>query len=307
MIGQFDFSEKGWVEGKGRSAVWREIPWAAKTLAPQYLMARAGWLSHRGGRGAALVDRLRVAFMGIGSATNQRTMVASLVRGAPCGNSVGLLDLEEERCLPLVACLNSFVYDFALRLRMGGLNLNFCVIEESPLPTRGAILDVLSPVVARLNLSHPCFGPVCARLGVAGDWALGAAERLRLRVILDAMVAVLYGLTRADYRWILRDTDLPVEWLHSRSRTRTLDPKGFWRIDRDRPPELRHTVLAQVAFADLRACIDAADGDLARGLQAFSGAHGGPGWCLPDGLRLADYGLGRDARSQVVQAVASAV
>ena len=27
MIGQFDFSEKGWVSGKGRGAVWRDIEW----------------------------------------------------------------------------------------------------------------------------------------------------------------------------------------------------------------------------------------------------------------------------------------
>ena len=38
MIGQFDFSEKGWVSGKGRSAVWREIPWGEKQIEPQYLM-----------------------------------------------------------------------------------------------------------------------------------------------------------------------------------------------------------------------------------------------------------------------------
>ena len=30
MIGQFDFSQKGWVSGKGRGAVWRDIPWEGK-------------------------------------------------------------------------------------------------------------------------------------------------------------------------------------------------------------------------------------------------------------------------------------
>ena len=32
MINQFDVSEKGWVSGKGRSAVWRDIPFDEKTL-----------------------------------------------------------------------------------------------------------------------------------------------------------------------------------------------------------------------------------------------------------------------------------
>ena len=38
MIGQFDFSEKGWASGKGRSATWREIPWQEKVVEPQYLI-----------------------------------------------------------------------------------------------------------------------------------------------------------------------------------------------------------------------------------------------------------------------------
>jgi len=43
MIGQFDFSQKGWVSGKGRSAVWRDIPWERKRIEPQYLMAEADY------------------------------------------------------------------------------------------------------------------------------------------------------------------------------------------------------------------------------------------------------------------------
>ena len=38
MIGQFDFSQKGWISGKGRSAVWRKLPFDAKTIEPQYLV-----------------------------------------------------------------------------------------------------------------------------------------------------------------------------------------------------------------------------------------------------------------------------
>lgn len=38
MIGQHDFSEKGWVSGRGRSAVWQDVPWEKKQIEPQYLM-----------------------------------------------------------------------------------------------------------------------------------------------------------------------------------------------------------------------------------------------------------------------------
>ena len=41
MVGHFDFSQKGWVEGKGSTAVWRELPFDDKVIEPQYLMAES--------------------------------------------------------------------------------------------------------------------------------------------------------------------------------------------------------------------------------------------------------------------------
>ena len=47
MIGQFDFSQKGWVSGKGRGAVWRGIPWEHKQIEPQFLMAAVDYSAER--------------------------------------------------------------------------------------------------------------------------------------------------------------------------------------------------------------------------------------------------------------------
>ena len=52
-------------------------------------------------------------------------------------------------------------------------------------------------------------------------------------------------------------------------------------------PELRHTVLSQVAFNELNAI----------GLEAFLNLNNGEGWMLPETLRLADYGLGNSDRA----------
>ena len=65
--------------------------------------------------------------------------------------------------------------------------------------------------------------------------------------------------------------------------------------DKEKPPELRHTVLAQVAFHDLQAM----------GLEAFLSQNNGEGWMLPETLRLSDYGLGHDDRARQPQPVAS--
>ena len=43
----------------------------------------------------------------------------------------------------------------------------------------------------------------------------------------------------------------------------------FWRVDKDKDPELRQTVLTLVAFHDLETKIEAADGNREKGIEAF--------------------------------------
>jgi hypothetical protein len=111
----------------------------------------------------------------------------------------------------------------------------------------------------------------------------------------DALVAQALALDVKELVWILRDCDRPVAEMRDRVFTGKLDPKGFWRVDKEREPELRHTVLAQVAFSDLQA----------QGLDAFLVGPNGDGWQLPQILRLADYGLGHDERASAPQPVAA--
>jgi hypothetical protein len=69
-------------------------------------------------------------------------------------------------------------------------------------------------------------------------------------------------------------------------------------VDRDRDPELRHTVLSLVALRDLEQTIAACGDDRDRGIEAFCAQNDGDGWMLPDKLRLADLGLGHDERAR---------
>ena len=161
MIGQFDFSQKGYVSGRGRSAVWRDIPWESKQIEPQYLIGQGKYqeelldrylreYQRENGQVAAiseserlkdrlewtqwwLANRRRVGFIDVTSATNARTMFSALTTGSPCGNSAPILrtDLSEVR---LAGVLNSLSYDYVARSRCGGLHLNWFVIDESALP-----------------------------------------------------------------------------------------------------------------------------------------------------------------------------
>ena len=126
--------------------------------------------------------------------------------------------------------------------------------------------------------------------------ALLPGERYRRNAVGDALVAAAYGLDRDDLAAILEDCDHPDP--HGKST-------GFWRVDKDKPPELRHTILTQTAFADLQQHIAAAGGDREAGIQAFMDQNHGEGWLLPETLRLADYGLGHDQRATDHQLVAT--
>jgi len=297
MIGQFDFSEKGWVSGKGRSAIWRDIPWSEKTIEPQYLMAQNVFRESNASSGE------KIGFMDVTSATNARTMIAAYQNHFPFGNSAPILTSKHD-VLALTAVLNSLVYDYLARSRCGGLHLNYFVVAETALPLL-ANYPNSGPLFDRMQLRLQCANESFAKKWIDKKtdrqnswkslWALSDFERMRLRCIEDAVIAEWYGLNESDFAWIVRDCDYPASVLAQSEVSRGFDPKGFWRIDKERDPELRHPVLAYIAFHDLKRM----------GIEKFLSQNDGQGWFIPDKLRLWDYGLGHDDRAKTSQPVAS--
>lgn len=319
MVGQFDFSEKGWLSGKGRSAIWQTQDLERKEILPQYLMR----VSDVRGNGDWFPG-LKVGFLGVGSATNTRSMIAACINLVPCGNSVPVFRTQSaEVALYLVACLNSYVFDYVLRCRMAGNNLNYFMLEECPLP-RPERLTILTPLLraaASLSLTHPRFAgqwlELCDARGIdvtsaSRWWAVAPGERTRLRCVIDAVIAELYGLSYDDLLWILRGCDYPQEVLAGKTglklpdrelrngqlknwepKREELPAKGFWRVDKNKPPELRQTILTLAAFKELKEL----------GLPAFLSQRQAEGWRLPESLCLRHLGLGRDDRAGKEQPV----
>lgn len=314
MIGQFDFSEKGWVSGKGRGAVWRKIPWEEKLVEPEFLM-RCAHLDE-----LQLEPSWKVGQMRVTSATNTRTLISTFLSRVPCGDKVATLRLPTlAHTLALTCILNSFTFDYTARARVGGLQVDQHILYPSPVPMPDKVLRLENFSLLGVSLLIPStsFAPewLCLRTQpVQFDrerrawkryWALTPHERLRLRSFVDAVVAELYGLEGQDLVWVLRDCDHPVGWVRNKSYARNLDPKGFWRVDKDKDPELRHTVLTLAAFRDLKETIAQHGGDRGRGLEAFCNMNDGDGWQLPETLCLADLGLGHDDRAKKPQPVRS--
>ncbi len=296
MIQAFAPSARAWVSGTGLSAKWNDVTPESAEWTPQFLMRR-----DMGAMDFPLSNP-KIGYRAIGMSTHVRSLIGAVCPSFPCGNSVSVLRVGSGNMCHLAALaglLNSLVFDYTVRSRIAGLNLNWYAIKECPLVEWSRCPDLWRPIAA-LNLApFPQFSVYLLDDGDLGPAALLPAERVRLRAMMDAVVGAAYGLGRSDMRHILRECDWPV------GVVRDFDMRGFWRVDRDRHPELRHTVLTIVAFDDLSAKIEAEGGDWDRGITAFLSQNAGEGWMLPEALRLADYGLGHDERARHAQPVAS--
>ena len=308
MIQSFLPSARGWLSGTGLRAKWDYSDLGNLQWNPQYLMAAE---DARGRQDPG--SSLKIGFRDISRDSDVRCFMGALVPGFPCGNSTPILTRFAETtdgCTfqALASTLvNSYVFDWQIRQRGGGAHLNWHMLANIalPAPKMSPAAFALAAIALRLNLRHPVYAPEL--LITANDGGLVAAlcdgERSRLRSILDAIAAAWYDCDGDDLRHVLRDVDLGTDSL--RSRSSALDVRGFWRVDRDKPPELRHTVLTLVAFHDLQAKLDAVEGDREKGIEAFLSQNDGEGWMLPETLRLADYGLGHDEHARQSQPVAS--
>ncbi len=312
MVWQFDPAFAGF--GLDSASKWAELSWTGKLLQPRYLMSTS-------------IERTgpifgRILMRDVSSPTNQRTLISTFAPSWPSGHKTPVLGLPGaslEDNLLLVAQLNSLSLDYFLRLRFaisgGGGSLVLATLAELALWKKASL-----PIEARrwmalatLQLTGLSSTLACAHQHIfraeqpRRPSALTRHERLRLRCILDALNAVAVGITGEELHWMLRDCDHPVGKSTDRKFTRELFGKGFWRIDKDRDPELRHTVLTLIAFHDLEAKIREKGGSHDGGVASFLAQNQGEGWALPETLRLADYGLGHDERSQRPQAVAVAL
>ncbi len=223
--------------GTGRSTSWRPPP-ADDAVVPQYLVAAD---DHRCAAPA------RVAVRALSNATNERTAIACLLADEPCGNSLGLLTPRAPTVTPVTdtaftaGVLASLAWDWALRQRLAGTNVNGFVLADMVLPcATPEQRRAIAAAAVQLGAILPWHEPL-RRAAVAEGlpaWT-GPIDRASVRIRLELAVADAFGLEPTDLDWMLRDCDHPVTALANRVFARRLDPKGFWRVDRELPPSAR--------------------------------------------------------------------
>ena len=305
MVQPFVPSARGWISGTGLRAKWDYSDHGNLQWNPQYLMAPS---DVRGRRPNGAIHPLKIGFRDISRDSDVRSFMGALLPDFPCGNSAPVLyqDGGAHRPEPLMAAfLNSFVFDWQIRRRGGAAHLNWYMLADMavPFPDFMSVTRSVASIISRLNLHPAACAPAVVATGLDRSGALNPSERSRLRPTVDAIVAAIYGCSAGELAHVLQDTDLDSSTLGRGNRD--LDVRGFWRVDRDKPPELRHTVLTLIAFHDLESKIEDAEGDREKGIEAFLTQNHGEGWMLPETLRLVDYGLGHDERAEHPQPVAS--
>jgi hypothetical protein len=206
----------------------------------------------------------------------------------------------------LPGLLSSFAVDFEARRRLTGITLNYFILSEVALPDTSVFIKTVEKLTCCLAAASNLFADAWLLIdkhfyssSIQAYWALSPHERLRKRCALDAICLILFDTDWQDAMFVLLGSD------SGNTDGNELDPKGFWRVDKDKDPELRHTVLTLIAFHDLEEKIRACDGNREEGIKLFLSQNDGEGWMLPETLCLADYGLGHDDRANRPQPVAS--
>ena len=192
---------------RSNSASWSDLQFDYKQVLPRYLMSQEDSEVRIGSfRGTKL------GFRDIARATDERSMISAVLPDFPCGNTAATLTLPDRRLdrhLLLAASLDSLSCDYVVRQRLSGMHLNWFIVDECAIPAfdkaLSSVTDRLLVATGRLSLIHRLFSPEWLKLKhlhpeLASKewkhwWAVTEADRLRLRVEIDALCLTSTVLT----------------------------------------------------------------------------------------------------------------
>lgn len=157
-----------------------------------------------------------IGFKDIGSSTNRRTMIASVLPLCAAGNKVPLLLPQggAEAGALLLANLNSFAFDYALRQHIGNITLNWFIVRQCPVIPRHVYYHTfvgderldrwVQRRVLELTYTSTSLGGWARALGYHGrPYRWDRERRHKLGVELDALFFALYGLDKADIMQVM--------------------------------------------------------------------------------------------------------
>ena len=220
MVDLFDHRAKMYVSGRGRSAVWQELPFGLvdKAIRPQWRISN----NKIPEKLATRWTEYRIGFCDVASPTNRRTLVAALVPPFTiCGDKVPtiLFRPHDDRLMLLwLGIANSLCLDFLARKKVA-LKMSHTLMDSLPLP-RNWGQSSLEVEIARRALTLTATGPEMAEFRIRTGPLLGLdvddirpcedpRQRSALQAELDVLVARdFFSLTFDEMRYLTDPSDV---------------------------------------------------------------------------------------------------
>lgn len=166
---------------------------------------------------SASSDWLQV-FRDITRATDERTCLFAGIPECGVGNSAPVVSFANEPAVaaaPIMGNVNSIPLDWAARMSVGGVHMNFFIVKQLPVLPPRAYLREMAPGtvtyaeavatrVLELAYTSNSMRGFANDLGYTGPpFRWDESVRHRLKCELDAIFAHMYRLGRSQLEWIL--------------------------------------------------------------------------------------------------------
>jgi hypothetical protein len=211
MVHQFDHRWATYIGAESRDTDLAEKQNPAWESTPHYWVPAREVLDKLAAKG--WTRNWLMGWRDITNATNERTVIASIIPKFGVGNKVPLIFLTRANEMVglstcLLANLDTLVLDFVARQKIGGTTLNFFLLFQFavlPPETYSAnAIDFVSSRVLELSYTSGSLSDFARDLGYDGPpFAWDEDRRALLRAELDAWYARVYGLTREELVYIL--------------------------------------------------------------------------------------------------------
>jgi len=155
-----------------------------------------------------------VGFSDVTSATNERTILSAALPRAGVGHTYPLI-FGESRAV-LLSVFNSFVFDFAARVKVAGLHLTYFYLRQLPVPIpttfaapcpwdiARTISDWLCTRVVLMSCTSWSMADMAEHLtGRRQVFRWDSEARFLVRCEIDAAMFHLYGIPREDVDYIM--------------------------------------------------------------------------------------------------------
>lgn len=154
-----------------------------------------------------------VAWRSLTSATNKRTMLATLLPLVPTCQSIQMLQLDcVDEMIQILVLFNSIVFDYIVRLKMAGLDLTQTIIKQIPVPKKEKFDEIIvfhtkedsirNHILSRIKNLYQYDERFLDIFEGVGEFENSDKNRKQIISELDCLVGYMYGLSEEKIKEI---------------------------------------------------------------------------------------------------------